>query len=663
MGIMNKFLWIFFSLVLFIAEAKLPEIAPRDVTFKAKELMKAHASHKKLDRDLAKRVLMNYLELLDPHKSYFIESDIQIWMTPSDALLDQLTRDYYKHNFIVFEQIHQTLVNAIKRRRDLEKNIHFDDLPTNVKASEFKEDNWVKNEEQLLERIKVIRALQKETTSKLSEDMKEKTLQRIAKLQFNFEEEALNSNSQEKEKRILSYILKATASSLDTHTVYFTPGEATQFMVDVQHRVCGIGAQLRDDINGITIIKIVEGGPCSQSELKENDRIIAVNSEPVVGMDMSNAVELIRGEENTPVTLTVIRESTNEIGEKEEKKLDITILRGEVVIKEMRIKSSYEPFGEGIIGYLKLYSFYEDKQSSSTEDLKKEILRMKEEHHLHGLVLDLRYNSGGLLNQAVDVAGLFISQGIVVSTKDEKGRIQHFRVVEEDTVWDGPLIVLVSRMSASASEIVAQALQDYGRALVVGDDHTFGKGSYQTFTLNATDDHVNPEGEYKVTRGWYYTVSGKSPQLVGVQSDIAVPSLFCESEIGEKHGKYPLKNDQITPNFEDNLDDVPSYHQDKIKKIYGQKLQKKTDLYQACLEPLKQNSAHRINASLNYQNFLKEIKKKDELDTEKMEKFGQNDMQLDECYQIMKDLIVILHEKGIDLENLTAASASIEPRY
>jgi len=644
---MKNWVWVLFSFMIFLVEAKLPEIAPRDVTFKAKEFMKSHASHKTLTNELMQRILINYLEILDPNKTYFIEADISVWQDSSSSNSDLMIQNYYKHNFSTFEEIHKCFIAAIQRRRQIDEQVDLHDLPVDVKSGEFKEMKWVTDEQELLNKIKRIRALQAQTTNKLSPELKEKSLLRISKLQRNFEEEAMNPNLQERERLILSNILKATAASLDSHSAYFTPGEAAQFMIDVQHRLCGIGAQLRDDLNGITIVKILKGGPAETGkELMENDRIIAVDSEPVVGMDMFQTVELIRGPENTPVKLTVMREITNAEGLKEEKKLDITILRGEVVINEMRYNSNYEPYGAGAIGYLKLYSFYEDRDSSSSQDLKKEILKLKNEHDLQGIILDLRYNSGGLLGQAVDVAGLFISTGIVVSIKDESGRVQHLRVIEDEIVWDGPLVILVSPMSASASEIVAQTLQDYGRAVIVGDKHTFGKGSFQTFTLSTNEqEHINPEGEFKVTRGRYYTVSGKTPQLVGVSSDICVPGVFCEKEVGEKYSKYPLENDEISPNFEDNLSDVPESKKGKIREKYGNNLQKKTDLYKDCIPLLQKNSDHRINTGLNYQNFLKELRKKDEMNPEKSENFNLNDLQLDESYNIMKDLIILLQNR------------------
>ena len=573
---------------------------------------------------------------------------LEEWIHPSEDLLQKIVEDYNNHQFQIFEKIQDAFIKAIKRRHLIEEKIDYKNLPTHVRADEFKEMPWTKTEEELINRLRRIRSLQVETASKFNEEMREKSMQRIAKRQLKYEEEMMLSNPLEKERLTLSQVLKATASALDAHSVYFTPGEATQFMINVQQRLYGIGAQLRDDINGFSIVKIVEGGPAALGkELKAKDRIVAVNGEPVVGMDIGDAVELIRGEANSPVILTIIRTTKNLDGSQIEEKLDLTILRGEVVLKESRFKSSYEPFGEGIIGYLKLYSFYQDRDSSSAKDLEQEINKFKKEHRLQGIVLDLRYNSGGLLSQAVAVTGLFITKGIVVSIKDENGRIQHLRDLDAAMTWDGPLFVLVNRMSASASEIVAQTLQDYGRAIIVGD-HTFGKGSYQTFTLATTEsDQVNPQGEYKVTRGRYYTVSGKTPQLVGVLPQLILPGPLSETEIGERYAKYPLENDFIKPNFDDDLSDVPFLQRDTIRRLYKFGLQEKLDTYNPYLPKLKENSLHRIAINKDYQNLIKEIKKKEESDPDKVENFGQNDLQLDETYNIMKDLIFMMNEQGI----------------
>lgn len=656
-----------FVLIPWIAETKLPELTPQIVTAKVNEIMKSHAAHKILNDILVRRILQNYLEELDPNKTYFIEPDIHQWLDPSDDLIQKVLSGYNQSDFSTFENIHDAMVVAIKRRRILEQQINLQELPSHVNSKEFKDMKWVANTQELLTRLIKIKALQIETSAKLNEDVREKALQRIAKRQTKYEEDILTSDRDLRERLILSNVMKATTSSFDAHTSYFTPDEASQFMINVQQRLFGIGAQLRDDLNGLTVIKIIEGGPAARGkELKVKDRVIAVNGEPIVGMDIVDAVDLIRGEENTPVTLTVIREvkeeqpkqegdgkkdilanndntSKKELEKSIEEKLDIIVQRGEVVLKETRYESSYEPFGDGVIGYLRLYSFYQDPDNSSATDLANEIKKLRQEHKLKGIILDLRYNSGGLLAQAVDVTGLFITKGIVVSIKDHTGDIQHLRHLEGKTSWDGPLVVLVNRASASASEIVAQTLQDYGRAFVVGDDHTYGKGSFQTFTLNPNKNNVNPEGEYKVTQGRYYTVSGKTPQLTGVLSDIVVPGSLSELDIGEKFAKYSLENDHIKPNFDDDLSDIPYMQRNKIRLLYKFDLQPKLNTYTPFIAALQKNSSYRIEKNKNYQNFLKEIKKDADLDRqEEGEGFGQNDLQLSEAYNIMKDLILLL---------------------
>lgn len=645
---MRKYFIFLYCIFALVCEGKLPNIGSEDVTAKAKEIMKSHASHKKLTPVLAQRILNNYIENLDVNKTYFIESDIHEWIHPSENLLQQIVDDYDHHDFKTFEKIQNVFIKAIERRRLLEQKIDYQNLPSHVRATEFKEMPWAKSEDELANRLKRIRALQLETASKLNEEMRDKSMQRISKRQGKYEDDMMNTEPKERERLILSQVLKATASALDAHTFYFTPGEATQFMINVQQRLYGIGAQLRDDINGFSIVKIVEGGPAALSkQLKVKDRIVAVNGEPVVGMDIGDAVDLIRGEANTPVLLTIIRESKGPEGIVNEEKLDVSILRGEVVLKETRFKTSYEPFGNGVIGYLKLYSFYQDRDSSSAADLENEIQQLKKDHNVEGLILDLRYNSGGLLSQAVAVTGLFISKGIVVSIKDENGRIQHLRDLDESQAWNGPLIVLVNRMSASASEIVAQTLQDYGRAIVIGDDHTFGKGSFQTFTLSASEpEQVNPQGEYKVTRGRYYTVSGKTPQLIGVLADVVVPGPLSETEIGERFAKYPLENDYIKSNFNDDLSDIPFLQRDKIRKLYKFGLQDKLDTYIPYLEELKEHSHSRLAHNKNHQNMIKEIKKQEDSSDEGVENFGQNDLQLEEAYNIMKDLLFMMEEHG-----------------
>jgi carboxyl-terminal processing protease len=637
---------LFFLLNIISAEAKLPEINRNQTLQKVDEILKAHAQYHELTPTLMQRTLNDYLDELDPTKTYFIEPDIKQWTEPSEADLERILNEFKQKNFETFEKIDEKMVAAIKRHNQLEKKIDINDLPKKVNAKEFKDLKWTKTEEELLDRLKKIKALQLEAIVKLDGEDKEKSLQRLDKHNQKREKMFLETDPVKKEHFMLSNILKSVASSLDSHTSYLTPDEASQFIISVQQRLFGIGAQLRDDINGFSVVKIIEGGPAAnEKELKAKDRIIAVDHEPVVGMDIIDAVELIRGPENTYVTLTIVREE-GEGENKKEVQHDIKIMRGEVVLKETRYETSYEPFGDGVIAYVRLFSFYQDPDYSSSEDLSKEIEKMRREQNVKGIILDLRSNTGGLLSQAVGVSGLFITKGIVAAIKDNTGQIQYLRHLDAAAVWDGPLIVLVNRISASASEIVAQSLQDYGRALIVGDDHTYGKGSFQTFTLNSDKSgDVNPEGEYKVTRGSYYTVSGKTPQLTGVLSDIVVPGALSYVDVGEKFNKYPLENDAIKENFEDDLSDVPFLERAKIRALYRFNLQKKLNIYTPYLEILKKNSAYRIEHNKNYQAFIKEIQKEEPEEEEAETAFGQNDLQLTETYNIMKDLIFLQEEK------------------
>jgi carboxyl-terminal processing protease len=639
-----KKLLLVFILCFGIVEAKPPTLSPKDTRVKIDEILKAHVSHHMLTPELIRRAFLNYLEELDPTKTYFLESEVVRWTDPSDDMLEQTIVDYRQERFTHFEAIHEAFFPAVERRNALEAHLAGVDLPKGVQPSEFKELAWLKSAEELSERLLRIRALQLDSMDKLDQGTRDQFLSRLEKRRLNREVELSGQGEKQRHQQVLSFVLKSVSGALDSQTAYFTPAEANQFMVQVQQRLFGIGAQLRDDLNGFTITRILEGGPPSTLEhLKIGDKIIGVNNEPVVGMDIVEAVELIRGPKGSPVLLTLLREHE---GSENEQRLDVEITRGEVVLKETRFETATEPFGDGSIGILRLFSFYQDSKTSSANDLMEAIVEMKSEHTLKGIILDLRNNAGGLLPQAVAVTGLFIKKGIVVSVKDNTGDVQHLRNIEGKMGWEGPLIVLTNKTSASAAEIVAQTLQDYGRALVVGDKTTYGKGTFQTFTLESANyGKINPKGEYKVTRGRYYTVSGKSPQLVGVSADIEVPGYFSQLDIGEKFSKYPLENDAISPNFEDDFSDIPPAHRNQIIRLYKFNLQTVSTQYTPYKELLQKNSATRIQQNKNYQNFIKEISNRDE-DAEPENSFGQTDLQLVETYNIMKDLILLEADSG-----------------
>lgn len=626
----------YFLIFLLLLGGKLPEISSGDVRLMLKQIMDSHASHHKLTPILFSRAVDSYLEELDPNRCYFLKSDVDpfLELESYEELLGQVNRADYSF----FRKIHDSFLQAIIRRNRIEAVVETAPLMEKVSIEEFKELNWSESEEALIDRLVKIKTLQMEAAEKLDAEAKELIWQRIKKRRMVSEEELKNASGKEMDRHVLANVLKAFSSSLDGHTSYFTPGEATQFMIQVQQRLFGIGAQLRDDLNGFSVVKIIEGGPASQDTgLKAGDRIIAIDGELVVGYEISAAVELIRGEEDTVVNLTVLRPK----GEDEEKHL-IPITRGEVVIQEARIESHTYPFGDGVIAYIALHAFYQDPVHSSCADIYEHLAEIKKENTIKGVVLDLRSNSGGVLPQAVAVTGLFISKGVVCSVKDNLGHIEHLRDIDGKTAYDGPLVVLISRISASAAEIVAQTLQDYGRAVIVGDENSYGKGTFQTFTLDAASNgRVNPKGEYKVTRGRYYTVSGKSPQLVGVSSDVVVPGPYSALEIGEKYTKYPLENDSIPENFQDDLSDIPPKQRDQISWLYRYNLQPKLKIYSRLLPILQENSEKRLEQNRFYQSFL-EILNEEEPSSDKLELFVKADPQLTEAISITKDLILLV---------------------
>lgn len=602
-------------------------------------MLEAHASEKQLTEKLILRILPSFLEQIDPIKCYLLEEEVSTFLHPTKEDLAKIKQEILDTNFSSFAQIFTSYVNSIKRRQVLEEQMDHLTLTDPLTIEDCKEMEWTKSEKDLQHRIWSIHKLQATAAELLDQPLRDKAIERIKKRQKNREEELMQLTEEEKTHQLMVFFLKAFANSLDTHSAYFTPFEAKQFMIQVQQRLFGVGAKLCDDLNGFTVVQIIENGPASKnSDLREKDRIIAIDSEPVVGLEINDAVELIRGPDQSKVVLTVVREVDGE-----EKKIDVEIIRGEVVIEEARLQSRLIPYGTGVIAHLSLHAFYQDPTHSSASDLQEQISKIQSEHDLKGLILDLRDNSGGILPQAVAVAGLFITKGVVVSVKDNWGHIDYLRSINGQMAYDGPLVILTSRQSASASEIVAQTLQDYGRAICVGDDHTFGKGSFQTFSYDALKgEAVNPKGEFKVTRGCYYTVSGKSPQLVGVIPDLIVPGPLASIEIGEQYMKYPLPNDHIPEKFQDDLSDIEPRQRNKIGWLYQLNLQSKLTNYTQHLPVLTKNSQARINNDPAYARLQKEIVKK-KPDIGFMQAAHEIDIQLKEAIAIMQDLIILLN--------------------
>ncbi len=630
-------LWILLTLYPVSAFCKVPDLVPNDVHSKVNEFLYNHIYQKRLSADIMDRTISNFIEQLDPLKAYFTTEDLEPWLNPSNDFLDKTLSSFYKNDFSVFEEIYQKMLIAIERRAKFEDEIDQKELLSEVSLKEIDDKNWSQGPEDLKERLLKIRSLQSKYAEKLDKDFQDKFFILLKKRRTWREEEVSGSKKEEQNPIIYSYILKSIASALDSQTDYFPPDEAKLMLQQVQQRMLGVGVKLIDDITGFKIVELVEGGPAiKQGELEVDDKIVAVNGEPVVGMDIHQAVHLIQGKESTPVVLTVLREAKGK--DPKAQTLDISVTRGHIVIEESRLEAFLEPFADGVIAHVILHGFYQDPNTSSAEDLYNKIVDLKENNNLKGIILDLRNNSGGFLIQGVAISSFFIGKGIVASTKQYDGTLMHYRNEQSNIIWDGPLIILMNKASASCAEIVAQCLQDYGRAVVVGDTQSFGKGTYQIPSILPTNTTVDPKGEYKITQGMYYTVSGKTPQIVGVASDIVVPSFLAEAEYGEKFSKYPVPNNSIDSNYDDKLHDILPWNRSHYKKNYLSNLQTKMQTYSKHLTKLRENSTSRLKSNKDYQYFLDGLKEENE---EEELHFTQNDLQLQETLNIIKDMIYL----------------------
>ncbi len=369
----------------------------------------------------------------------------------------------------------------------------------------------------------------------------------------------------------------------DPHTDYLNPKEKEDFNINMSGKLEGIGARLQTEREFTKVSSIVPGGPAArQGELEANDLIMGVQQdgmEPVdiKGMRIDDVVSKIRGKKGTKVTLKVKKQDGTI-------KL-ITIVRDEVIMDEGFARSALlkQEGKDDKIGYIKLPRFYADfndpNSPSAAKDIAEELNKLKKEGAT-SLILDLRNNGGGSLQEVVDMSGLFIDEGPVVQVKDRRG-IRPYNDPDKNVFFDGPMVILVNSNSASASEIISACLQDYKRAVIVGGEPTFGKGSVQQFrNLDQLTNNSNmkPLGEMKVTIQKYYRVSGGSVQLKGVEPDILLPDTYSYIVNGEKEYKHPLPYDIIDKqNFSpntfviDNLEEVASKSKQRINSnpVFG----------------------------------------------------------------------------------------------
>ena len=524
----------------------------------ARWLEQGHYTREKLDEKMSARFLQTYLTTLDYNKLYFTQKDVDEFENKyASTLGDSVLRGDLGPAREIFARFKQRVEDRVAKNKKLtQKKYTFDSNRT----VEINRQNapWPKNQEEA-DRIwqdRIEAELLKEELAELKLRPPQETVTRRY-------EQVLRNVREMEEDDVVKTFLSALAQTYDPHSEYLSPSDLENFQISMKLSLVGVGAVLSSEDGYAKVKEVVPGGPADRDgRLVVNDRIAAVAQgeaefEDVVDMKLDKVVEKIRGKKGTLVRLLVIPGDATDPS----KRKIVEIRRDEVKLKDQEAKAEVLDLdgqsGNPVrIGWITLPSFYANMENrgapkSTTEDVAALISRLKREG-IQGLVIDLRRDGGGSLEEAINLTGLFIPRGPVVQAKDSNGKITVSQDTNPELVYNGPLIVLVNRLSASASEIFAAALQDYGRAVIVGDERSFGKGTVQTvldlgrlmspFSLGTAD-----AGALKLTIQKFYRVRGGSTQLKGVESDIVLPSLTDNSEIGEGSLKNRLAYDEVAP--------------------------------------------------------------------------------------------------------------------
>ncbi len=525
----------------------------------SKILESSQIAHQPLDDVLAGKFLDRYLDTLDGAHMIFLSSDLDEFAQSRPTLAEATrTRGDSSLAHAIFKRFLERLDQRVAYVADLLKNEKFDFKAEEVFAYDRKNaprPGDLKAAQELWRQQLRYEYLQEKLAGKKEPEIVKTLGRRSARTA----ETMRKSNG----KAVLEFYLEALAQVYDPHSDYMGAEQLKSFQIGMNLSLIGIGATLQSQDGYCKIMELVPGGPAARSGmLKNGDRIVGVAQKQgddftdLVDLPLSQAVDLIRGKKGSSVFLNIIpANSTDDSARK-----TVTIVREEIKLEDQQAKAQIIDLPSGDqtqrVGVIDLTAFYAGEgneksgPTSATDDVSKIIEKLKKEK-VTGIILDLRRNGGGSLQEAISLAGLFIPSGPMVQTRDLEGHLEIGRDYDSEVAYDGPLVVLTSRFSASASEIVAGALQDYGRALVVGDTSTFGKGTVQTIVPLSRvmqDQGLVPSsdpGALKVTISKFYRPSGKSTQLEGVKADIVLPSLTDLPEIGESDLGNPLPWDTI----------------------------------------------------------------------------------------------------------------------
>jgi carboxyl-terminal processing protease len=515
------------------------------------QLEQRHYAKHRYDDDLSSQHLDSYIDSLDRAKMFFTAADLAEFEKYRTAMDEQLHEGNLEAGYVIFNRFQQRLEDRLEEV--------IETLPEQVAAMDFTVDEtfpieldewgWAETPEQLNDRWR--RRVKNEVLSlKLADKEKEEIAPTLEKRYENQLKRVRQYNSQD----VFQIYANALTELYDPHTNYLSPRRSENFNINMSLSLEGIGAVLQQEDEYTKVARLVAAGPADkQGELKPADKIVGVGQgedgpiEDVIGWRLDEVVELIRGPKDSTVRLQVIP-AKSKAGE--EQKI-VTIVRNKVKLEEQSAQKKIleVPDGEKIIkvGVIDIPAFYidfdamrrgDEDYKSTTRDVKR-LLQELQDEGVEGIVVDLRNNGGGSLQEANELTGLFIEYGPTVQIRHSSRRVWRDGKRLKTTYYDGPLVVLINRLSASASEIFAGAIQDYSRGLIVGD-RSFGKGTVQTL-IPLT------EGQLKITESKFYRISGDSTQHRGVVPDLEFPSIYDAEEIGESSLDHALNWDQINP--------------------------------------------------------------------------------------------------------------------
>ena len=530
-------------------------------------LQQGHFDPLEMDDNFSAEIFSDYINVIDPVKRYFYKSDFEDFEKYKLTIDDQL-----KVSDITFFNItHERLIKRIEEAKAIYKEVlsePFDYSLDEVFDTDYENMDFVKNKKELKDRwrkqLKFSTLTNYDAIYSDEEQAKEKDPAYVMKTESEIEKEAreatlksidvyFNDNVDDlKREDWFALYVDAIVGEFDPHTYYLAPRGKEVFDQRMSGKLEGIGARLQKRMDYIKIVELISGGPAWRSkELEVEDVILKVKQDNeefpvnIVGMRIDDAIKYIKGPKGTNVTLTI-------------KKIDgtikdITITRDIVELGETYAKASLVEKNNKKFGVINLPGFYVDFEDynklNAAKDVKQEIERLKADG-MEGLVLDLRNNGGGSLPAVVDMAGLFIKDGPIVQVRSTGEGKEVLKDRDRSITWDGPLVILVNEISASASEIMAAAMQDYKRAIIIGSKQTYGKGTVQNvLNLNnlVRNNTSGDLGALALTTQKYYRINGGSVQLEGVKSDVKVPGRFSFIDVGEKDKENPLPWDEIDP--------------------------------------------------------------------------------------------------------------------